>query len=723
MILEEDSVGYFSAKRAAAMAGAAMAAGLMAQPGAAQLTAAPADKAADATAGDRVEEIVVTAQRREESLQRVPVAITALTAAHIEAAGIRSSDDLQLLAPSLNISRNSNGLIPFLRGVGTFSSSPGQEASVALYVDGVYVPQPTATLLSFTSVERIEVLKGPQGTLFGRNSSGGLINVITRNPDHDALEASLTYGNYGTVEGRLYGAMRLNDTLGTDLAVYGIHEAGGYGHNLVNGDKTGQHREIGLRNKWRWTPSDTVTAVITADYSNLATDQGDARRIAAGKAASNGYVATGGYYDIASDLPPFTHTRSWGTSGDLRVDLGGAEIVSITGYRNVKSHYTLDTDATPILTSSVDVRDFSRSLSQELQIKSAAGSPIKWIGGLYYFNYINGYEPFITLSTAAPRVDNMHQKLNSYSAFAQVDVPLGQKVTATAGARYTHDNRKFSSVSTSAARTIAPVEAKFGEWSWRGALNYQMMDNIMAYASVSRGFKAGLFDPVTPTNVPVKPEINQAYEAGLKTELLDRHLRLNLSAFHYDLSNVQISAQFGAVAQLLNAAKVNVNGAEIEGSAAIAHGFSADFGLSFLNSKFASFPNSLILTPAANGRGNTAAVGSVAGNHTTRAPRFTSSLSLIYSTDIDGYGLRLAATGYHQSKFYWQPDNRVTQPAYDVVNADMRLTLPNGHWQLIAFARNLLSEKYAVTFNPSTLGDIYSPAAPRTYGVGAGLKF
>lgn len=678
---------------------------------------------AQETSSGQVEEIVVTAQRREQSLQQVPVAITALTAARLEAAGIRSADDLQLLAPSLNISRNSNGLIPFLRGVGTFSSSPGQEASVALYVDGVYVPQPTGTLLSFTSVERIEVLKGPQGTLFGRNSSAGLMNVITRTPKDEALEASLTYGNYGTLEGRLYASAPVGEGLAADLAVYGMDRDGGFGKNLFNGDKTGRHRELGLRSKWAWQASDRVSATFAADYSNLKTDAGVARRLAAGTAARNGFVQPGSYYDISSDLPPLIRTKSWGLSGDVRVDLDWAELVSISGYREVKSHYTLDTDATPSLASEVDVRDFSRSFSQELQLKSTADEGLKWIAGLYYFRYVNGYDPFITLSpTASPRVDHTRQILDSYSAFAQADVPLTEMTTFTAGVRFTHDDRHFRSESTSASRTVLPVTAKFDEWSWRTALDHRFSETVMAYASISRGFKAGLFDPVTPTNQPIRPETNQAYEVGLKTELFDRKLRMNIAAFHYDLKNVQISAQFGAVAQLLNAAKVKVDGAELEGSAVLAEGLNFDFGLALLNSRFAEFPNSLILTPASDGNGNVSSVGDVKGNKTTRAPRFSASASLIYSTDIGAYSLRLAATAYHQSKFYWQPDNRVIQPAYDVVNTDIRLTLPGGRWQLIAYGRNLFSEKYAVTFNPSSLGDIYSPAAPRTYGVGVGFK-
>lgn len=679
--------------------------------------------ASPAGGSDQVEEIIVTAQRREESIQRVPIAITAISAARIEAAGIKTADDLQLLAPSLNVSRNSNGLIPFLRGVGTFSSSPGQEASVSLYVDGVYVPQPTGTLLAFTSIERIEVLKGPQGTLFGRNSSGGLINVTTRTPREDVLDMSLTYGNYGTAEGRLYAATALSDSLAADIAVYGMDRDGGFGRNLFNGDKTGRHREIGVRSKWVWTLADNMKLNLAADYSDLRSDGGVARRVAEGRKARSGYAQPDGYYDISSNLPPFIWTKSWGLSGDFRLDMGGAEFVSITGYRRVKSHYLLDTDATPTLASEVDVRDFSSSLSQELQVRSAPESRINWIGGLYYFRYVNGYDPFITLApNAAPRVDRTRQRLESYSAFAQVDLPLGERTTVTGGARYTHDNRTFRSTSTSASRTIAPVAVSFREWSWRAAVNHRLTDSIMAYASASRGFKAGLFDPVTPTNVPVKPEVNRAYEAGLKSELFDRRLRLNLALFHYDLSNVQISAQFGAVAQLQNAAKVKVDGAELEGSAVLAKGLSADFAVSLLNSRFVDFPNSLILVPAANGNGNVSSVGSVAGNKTSRAPRFSSSLSLVYSTQIGDYGLRLAATGYHQSKFYWQPDNRVIQPAYDLVNGDVRLTLPGGRWQLIAYGRNLLGEKYAVTYNPSALGDIYSPAAPRTYGFGFGLK-
>jgi len=684
---------------------------------------ATAQEAAPAQADQPgVEDIVVTAQRRSERLQEVPIAITAVTAAAVQRAGVRGTEDLPQLVPALNITRNSNGLTPFLRGVGTFSSSPGQEASVPLYIDGAYVPQPTATFFSFNNIERIEVLKGPQGTLFGRNSSGGLIQIITRDPSDSAMiKGQASFANYGTGEGRLYASTPFGTNSGIDISLYGTDRAGGFGRNSVDHAKTGFHSEYGLRSKLKLQLADTLSLVLSADYSHLHSDTGVARRLVGSAKGSSGFIERGGFYDISSDQRPYVKTKGWGVSGTLNWDLNAVEITSISAYRKVNSFYALDTDAQPVLINNGLNSDYSKSFSEELQIKSATHADFNWIAGFYYFNYSAGFDPFTVVNPAGVRREFMDQNLDSYAGFAQANYEILPDTTLTLGARYTHDVRDFQARSPLPSRTIPLTSSKFNVWSWRASLDHKVSRNLLLYASASRGFKAGLFDPITPRNTPVQPEILTAYEAGFKSELFDHRVRFNASAFYYDISDIQLSALLGSTTILLNAAAARTYGLDADSTIAVSNDLNLSFGLSLLHSKYRDFPNAPLTRPAPLG-GNITSFGSADGNDTTRAPKVSLNAGAFYTKPIGRSDLEASLNYSYQSRFFWAPDNRLKQPGHSLLNGELKLVFPSKAYFTI-FGRNLTKTKYAVTTTSSSFADAYSPGAPRTYGVGFGFQF
>ena len=269
-----------------------------------------------ASSSGGIEEIVVTAQRRSESMQDVPVAVTAITAARLEGMGIQSTEDLGELTPGLSVPVSSGYFQPHLRGVGTSSTGAGIENPIALYVDGVYIANPPSAFLSLNNIERIEVDKGPQGTLFGRNATGGLIQIVTRDPQQTThLDTDVSYGNYGDLIGRLYATTGLTNDLSADVAVRYEHQKDGYGHNFFDGTEVGDlPHDLTVRSKFLYEPTSDTQMRLTLDYEDRASTIGELHLGAQYPGTFNnaffgGPYNQGGAYDVNIDSPYTTEIK------------------------------------------------------------------------------------------------------------------------------------------------------------------------------------------------------------------------------------------------------------------------------------------------------------------------------------------------------------------------------------------------------------------------------
>src|SRR5882757_530254 len=268
-------------------------------------TPAATPSAAEASPGG-LAEIVVTAQKRSENIQSVPIAITAITDKALQAHGIQNAFDLNEVVPALNITRNVSSPLIYTRGVGVISATPGNENTTAIYVDGVYYMAPVSSIFSFSNIERIEALKGPQGTLFGRNAVGGLISVITRDPRHEtAGNVSVDYGNFDTVSTKGYLTTGLSDNVAADIAFYTSQQGSGWGHNLVTGNDVYSRDESSLRTKILFTPSADWKITLAGDYSFASDDIGVAKQPIRGTFVPGGYGAPASIWDVAEGVDPF----------------------------------------------------------------------------------------------------------------------------------------------------------------------------------------------------------------------------------------------------------------------------------------------------------------------------------------------------------------------------------------------------------------------------------
>ena len=699
-----------------------------------------------------VEEIVVTAQRRNERIQDVPIAITAVTAATAARQGITGTDGLGIAVPTLQFSRQTaNGGAPFLRGVGSPSATAGQEAPVAVYIDDVYIGAPAATLFQFNNIESTEVLKGPQGTLFGRNATGGVVNVHTRKPSQEtSLDATTGYGSYNTFYGSGYLNAPITSNMAFNVAVAGKNQADGYGRSVARGDDIYKSSSWGVRGQLSWDPDADTSVLISADHFWTRGDIGQDVVLAPGTVATGGGTFAGPYSSL-SDPMDFGRTNTWGVSGRLEHKFGDYTFRSITAYRRSQLEFLLDSDGSlpgkPAIISTHVYDAFVNSLSQEVQLLSPQSGAFKWIIGSFYYHSFAGYDPVTTSGAAyatqggSSSVDSW-QKLDSYAGFGEASYEFLPSTKLTAGLRYTSDSYHDDVVLSNGLSPVLPPSPfqqrdTFSKLTYRAILDTKITPDILAYASYSRGFKSGGYNLSTPTQVVggvtvpaavVKPEVLDAYEVGLKSDLFDRKVRFNIALYHYNYDNLQIGQVSNGKVQTINAAAARMNGIDIDYSFVPSRRFNLGGGVSVLDSKFTSFPNGPLYvpspatctpTPATTGAltgGNSVCSVNLAGNQTTHAPKLTFTASATYTLPTRSGDFSLNGTFYHNSGFFWEPDNRLRQPRYNLVNGALSWISPSRKYEVKIYGKNLLNEYYLAYASESTTRDSYSPEMPRNFG-------
>jgi len=703
----------------------------------------------------QLEEIVVTAQRREENQQKVPISISTATAATLEAAGVRGTEELGNIAPGLTIQRQIGSVLPYIRGIGNPNTSGGQESATALYVDGIYYAQLPSTNFSLNNIERIEVLKGPQGTLFGRNATGGLVQIVTKDPTKEpTARVGISYDDYDTVEGNLYAAGGFGQSFAADIALYGADQGEGYGFNVATGSETLMRTEYAARSVLLFTPTDQTSVRVALDYVDTENSVGIARQPIEGARTVDGSGPLPDFYGVRSNYEPVYFFDGYGVGAKVSHEFPAFNFVSLTGWRDGSIENHLDQDATPLPIVNAAIFDDSRTLSQELQLLSKEGSSFEWIAGLYYFDFDVDYAidlVGVAFTAQGGRVElRTMQDTTSWAAYAQTAFPVWERGRLTVGLRYTDDERKFSGgnflpnvgggifvAGTAAPKTTAE------EVTWRLALDHQFTDKVLGFASYNRGFKSGVYNLVNANQAPVEPELVDAYEVGFKSDLIDDRLRLNGSVFFYDYQDLQQQVIFAGLTVLSNAAQAEVFGGEIELIAAPTDNLDLRFGLAYLDSEYTDYPGAQETERNPAG-GNfvctsgqpaptppncpasiwpTLASRSATGNELSRAPDYTYNVGFDYTVPTTVGNFIVAATYAYNDGFFWEPDNRLAQESYGLLNANLSWGSSDGRYRAFLFGKNLTEEEYSQFVSGGTLGDVIAPAAPRTYGIGFDLMF
>jgi iron complex outermembrane recepter protein len=704
-------------------------------------------RADDATTpGAGLQEIVVTAQKRSENLQRVPIAVTAITAATLARSGIQSTQDLGFAVPSLVYSRSGSYAQPFLRGVGSDQTQPNSDPSVATYVDGVFVSTSADIIQQLLGVERVEVLEGPQGTLYGRNAVAGAINIYTLTPGQSfSTDLKATAGNYGLHELSGYVSGPITSTLSVGLYA-GLSHRDTYYH-FVDPLPPGQPDDEfsrAIRGKAVWRPTDRLALTASVEYDRqTSAEAGLFRNIqpdALGYAFGAPVVIAP--YTVETDTGGWLQSRTFSASLREEYDLGWARILGISAFRDFHLDSSPnDLDGTDLPLLHVDSREFSQQVSQELQLLSREGSPIKWIAGLYYFHEHTGFDPVMQDSALlfGPTIGGNYEDSTvdtaSYAVFGQVTAPLAflaPGLDLTLGGRFTHDHKDFSADSYYVDQTMTPIPGTYttyapsqkgwSNFSPKVTLNYKF-GTAMAYATFSQGFKAGVYNMTSPGNPgPVNPEKLTDYEVGLKAELFDHRLRLNSSAYYYDYTDIQVSQVGAGLTTLQNAAAAWLYGIETTATARITRDVSLNATGAFSRSRYTNFVDAAgyVIGPA----GNASAAFNATGNTLLRAPKWTGSASLAYDhANADQSGFHALAAVSYNGGFFWDATNQYRQSAYALVNASIGYTIPGGHLTMTLYGRNLGNRFYETGLVALPTSVVVQDAAPRMYGVSVETKF
>jgi iron complex outermembrane receptor protein len=720
---------------------------LMAIPPRARAEEAPDDT--EVRSEGALEEVVVTANKRSENIQNVPIAIQALTAADIADRGIQSTADIAAAVPGLTMQGSMNGLQPHLRGVGTTAISAGEENSIATYLDGVYIANLSGGLLQLNDIKSVEIDKGPQGTLFGRNATGGVISITTKDPQHElAGVGSISYGNYQTAQGSLYVTDGVTETLAADLAAYISNQNQGYGINLFNGEEVNRQQDVALRSKWLFTPTDVDRAVLAVDWERTHSSYLDGYQTLPGHPTQWGpgtppfgqpFLFPGGPWDVDAYQQPLDDFKQGGASLNYQHEFSFARLTNITAFREARKNVLWSAEDVPAPVETAGWIEKDRQISEEIQLASADASVIKWVGGFYFLNGSAAYLPFLIEGTAAAPapLQNINfiadEVTKSYAGFGQTTAPLGfiPDTNITVGLRYTAEKRGLTGVTLlnfvppipSVATGQVDESKNFDKWTWRLALDHHFMDTLLGYVSYNRGFKSGVYNTIPPGGDAVAPEILDAYEAGIKSDWLSHRLRVNSSVFFYKYSDLQVTVYNATAAQLQNAATAHIYGADLDLQAQPLERLTLGLSFEYLHDRFVSFPDAQILIPqtVAEGGGNLLEIGSVAGNRLPYTPDYSASASLDYQlpTQIGPFGLNVAYS--YQGTWFAGPDNNLKAPISNLLNAQLSWTPARmDKLKVLLWARNLTNQAVPMWLEPANNPggrDDRINQPPRTYGL------
>lgn len=738
--------------------------------------APPTDASALAAADAPValEQVTVTSTRRSTSLQQVPGTVQSVSGTTLSELNIQAVSDLPALTPGL-VTAKAATVVAFLRGVGINSSGFTTEAPVAIYLDGLYMPNPASGVFSFNNIERIEVLKGPQGTLYGRNANAGLISIVTREPDETPrIDLSVGRESYNTTNLNFYGSKALSDDLFASIAIIDSKQDKGWGRNITTGHDIMKKDEQGAHLKLLWKPAAGTKVTLSGFYDHNNSDIGLVTPIFPGTVGVDG-TGNLGKYNYAARRDPAGITKQSSVALKVEHDAGFANFMSLTGYQHSKSDQDYVANGIPgnpvfaagVLQSGVETTLLgeSKTWSQEFQLSSKpSASPFDWIAGAFFLhnNTSLGQDTWGTCLGAVCAPILVPTRLLAYpttkssSVYADGTYKIMEHTRLTLGVRYTYDKKGLTGVQMPLAglpnsvTALAPnvvlhpgdpyagnpagiaTSVNFPKTTFRGILAQDLSADLNAYLSFNRGFKSGEFNPGVFNNQPSKPETLDAIELGLKSQLFNHRLRLNVSVFNYNYKDMQLRstappAPPGGFLQL-NAASATVKGMDVDFSWRATSALSLTGGFEYLDAKFGTFTGGTCFTLRPIGGAVLGGVISTAcdlsGRQLPNAPRFSSSLGIRYLIDSAIGPLVLAANDQFRSDYPFIADGSLKNEAYHVVNASLTWTSRSSHFDIQLYAKNLGNKYYFTGATGGIVGDhIMYPGAPRTVGMTLGYHY
>jgi len=703
-----------------------------------------AEEKADGSTQD-TGEIIVTAQKRAERLLDVPMSISAIRGDAIVNAGLNSTVALSQVSPGVVTVNNGFGFLPVIRGIQSTGTSPGDETNVAIYLDDVSIGTPIGAFFDLADIEQIEVLKGPQGTLYGRNATGGAIRITTRKPSFEtAGSLAVDYGlHYKDLRATGFATGKLAENVAGLLS--GTYRRGdGFIRGIAGneGKRYGKPRNYVVRGKILATPTPTLEIIASADIWK---QQNDSVFISNVKDGANPFpLIAGGIpsapYTHAGKTQPRADLKGWGTVLDARWSApGDIEVRSISALRSVQIQSQSDTDRTSLSIGSNQISQRQKAFTQELTIAGPAEGTVSWIAGLYYLHN-KAYNPYFRNfagdspgGTANVWFTN-RMRVDAVAGFGEVTVNPTANLHITGGLRYSSETKKFLWRNVlNPAFPVTDAQRTWNSTTWRAVARYDFSDSANIYGSISTGFKSGVYNAYSALNKPVNPEKITAYEVGAKARVVG--VNMSVAAFSYKYTDIQVSSYtyFGnppaLQLTLSNAASAKMRGIEFNADGSLGGGFSFAAGLAWQpTSKYQSFTSAQVTVPLLPSQYATpfdGVVGRVvvpydaSGSRTVRSPEVTANLRLNYQTELAGGVLDASVNGAYTSSFFWQPGNFSREDPYTVVN--FRVGWKKNNMTISVFGTNVTDADYHTDYVPNVRGD--SVKFIPKHEIGIGLKF
>ena len=721
-------------------------------------------------------DIVVTAQRREEKSVDVPITITSINEEQLATANVQQLTDIGRITPGLRFDFSSAYVQPNIRGVGSAVVSSGSSGNVGIYVDGFYTPNPLGSAFQLMNVNSIQVLKGPQGTLFGRNTTGGAVLVQTAEPStENGGQAKASYGRYNEVRAQAYATLGISERVAVDME--GLYSSGdGWQRNVSDGNRVGDYENWSIRLGMKADLSDSVSVLVRYQHA-----QNNDPRTLLPSGYRDAVLGSGAPFFATPDQ--YTFNRNEVASGSdpsdrelfrsntdivqatIRADLGFANLTSYSQYRKEIVDASLEGDYYGLPFLQTGLPNNNETYSQELLLTSKPGSALQYTAGLFYFQNRDTYHIFIDYMPAvgifsrkqAIATNNLFDNsttTKTVAAFADLTYELSPQLFVTLGGRYAQDRIDDAYYINPPAvfggappyypvrnyiKDLDPAsyrKARQSHFTPRFAIRFKPTDETSVYASFTKGYKAALLDVGGGGGNYVKPEKITSFEVGAKYD--GNRLSVETSAFYYDYKDLQVSLYIGQQAKILNAAKSEIYGLDAQLRYDLTDSFQISAGGAWVHARYKSFPNAPVYKPCLSlpatdpvGAGCRAfftsfpVVGTSLRNSTMqRTPEFTGNFDARYKTEVADGQLVLSGSLYYTSKFYFGPSGiQFPQKGYATLALRGQWTDPSDRFTVALWGDNVTNTRYKTAMQYGTLGIGANWNKPTTYGIEIGTKF
>lgn len=711
-----------------------------------------------------LEEIIVTANRREEALQKSSLSIQVLSDDQIRQAGVTHSQDLNRLIPGIQIAGGGNAAQIYIRGVGDFAASPLSNPAVAVNVDGVYISRPQGVNSSFYDLERLEVLRGPQGTLYGRNASGGALNIITNRPSVDGVDgyASLGFGNYSLFEAQGAINVPLSDSVAVRVAANYVNRDG------YLSDDTNDEDTTAGRVRLLFQPSDDFSLLLNADvaeekgkgpgYVQLPRPSGADEWLSGSSDLSNGILAGTppiGFLVAPIGTDTFRDNSFWNVSAELNWDFGPATLTVIPAYRDAD----ISERNYPAGLRNTIPEATSEQTTLEVRLANASDQ-LKWVVGGYYYNEDQEAEQQIFQGILQDNIISYTPDSESYAVFGEATFSVTDQLRLIAGARYTEEDKSVEGTIFTNSPVAAPPGAplpflleafggdeSFSDTNWKAGLEYDLTPDNMLFLTAGTGFKAGGFNQTIAPMDTYDPEELTAYELGSRNRFADGRVQLNVEIFYWDYEDQQVGLVVFDPAGNINFVTDNAGQATIQGAnadlvAAITDNDRVELFVEYNDTEYDEFTyetaHSIFGAPIFNPASTSCPVSApfpgpnfgtllvtvdCSGRELPRAPQWVASAAYEHTFRFgNGSSLGARLSG-HYTDARWLNFEYVAPERVDsntVYNFDLTFVSPGGNWAVAGFAHNIGDEAVYTGggeqgFAPPLVYATIGP--PQTYGV------